>query len=254
MPGFVTAELIVWLNERKIIRPGYTTLQELVSATLSAERRCLGVLLAGTLDESAKAALAQLLVRDSTLSELAVLRQDAKDLGWRQMAREREKRITLEQLHGIAKALLPKLGISQQNVRYYASLANFYTAHDLRNLKLDQAHLYLLCYAWLRYRQLTDNLVDAMAYHMKRLEDESRADAKQSFVAEQVRRQQETPRVGRLLLLYVDDTVANTTPFGNVRQRAYKILPKDALALIGQRMSIKPASKLSLHWHRRWMA
>ncbi|MCC8471600.1 Tn3 family transposase [Xanthomonas phaseoli] len=247
-PSFVAAELIVWLNERKIIRPGYTTVQELVSATLSAERRRLGGLLAEVLDDSAKAALSQLLVRDNTLSELAVLRQDAKDFGWRQMAREREKRTILEPLHGIAKTLLPKLGISQQNVRYYASLANFYTVHDLRNLKPDQTHLYLLCYAWLRYRQLTDNLVDAMAYHMKRLEDESRAGAKQSFVAEQVRRQQETPRVGRLLLLYVDDTVADTTPFGNVRQRAYKIIPKDALQLVGHRMSIKPASKLALHW------
>jgi hypothetical protein len=30
-------------------------------------------------------------------------------------------------------------------------------------------------------------------------------------------------------LLYVDDTVADATPFGTVRQRAYKIMPEDAL-------------------------
>lgn len=211
MPGFVAAELIAWLNEHKIIRPGYTTLQELVSETLSAERRRLGGLLAEVLDDAAKAVLDQLLVRDNTLSQLAALKQDAKDFGWRQMVREREKRATLEPLHGIAKALLPKLGISQQNLLYYASLANFYTVHDLRNLKADQTHLYLLCYAWQRYRQLTDNLVDAMAYHMKQLEDESSAGAKQAFVAEQVRRHQETPQVGRLLSLYVDDSVADPT-------------------------------------------
>jgi hypothetical protein len=90
MPGFIAAELIVWLNEHKIIRPGYTTLQELVSEALSAERRRLGGLLAEVLDESAKTALGQLLVRDDTLSQLAALKQDAKDFGWRQMARERE--------------------------------------------------------------------------------------------------------------------------------------------------------------------
>ncbi|OOW86836.1 transposase [Xanthomonas campestris pv. vitiswoodrowii] len=247
-PGFIAAELIIWLNAYKVIRPGYTTLQELVRTVLSAERERLGGLLANVLDDRSKAALAKLLVRDNALSELAVLRQDAKDFGWRQMAREREKRATLEPLHAISKTLLPGLGISQQNVRYYASQANFYTVHDLRHLKPDQTHLYLLCYAWLRYRQLTDNMVDAMAYHMKRLEDESRAGAKQSFVAEQVRRQQETPRVGRLLLLYVDDTMADATPFGHVRQRAYRIMPKDALQLVGQRMSVKPASKLALHW------
>ena len=248
MPGFVAAELIVWLNEHKIIRPGYTTLQELVSETLSAERRRLGGLLAEVLDDAAKGVLAQLLVRDDTLSQLAALKQDAKDFGWRQMVREREKRATLEPLHGIAKALLPKLGISQQNLLYYASLANFYTVHDLRNLKADQTHLYLLCYAWQRYRQLTDNLVDAMAHHMKQLEDESSAGAKQAFVAEQVRRHLEAPKVGRLLSLYVDDSVADPTPFGEVRQRAYKIMSRDTLQSTAQRMSVKPTGKLALHW------
>lgn len=248
-PGFVAAELIVWLNEHKIIRPGYTTLQELVSEALSAERRRLGGLLADVLNEPAKAVLGQLLVRDDTLSQLAALKQDAKDFGWRQMAREREKRATLEPLYRIAKALLPRLGISQQNMLHYASLVNFYTIYDLRRLRPDQAHLYLLCYAWVRYRQLSDNLVDAMAYHMKQLEEESSAEAKQSFAAEQTRRQKNTPQqVGRLLSLYIDDSVPDPTPFGDVRQRAYKIMPRDTLQTTAQRMSEKPLNKLALHW------
>ena len=196
-PSFIVAELLAWLNEHKIVRPGYTTLQTLISEALSAERRRLGGLLGEVLDGAAKAALAQLLVRDDTLSELAALKQDAKDFGWRQMAQEREKRARLEPLYRIAMALLPRLAISQQNLHYYASLANFYTVHDLRSLKPEQTHLYLLCYAWLRYRQLTDNLVDALGYHMKQLEDESKARARKHFMAEQVRRQHETPQVGR---------------------------------------------------------
>ncbi|MBE9401953.1 Tn3 family transposase [Acinetobacter albensis] len=249
MPGFIAAELIVWLHDHKIVRPGYTTLQELVSETLSAERRRLSGLLAEVLDDATKDILAQLLVRDDTLSQMAALKQDAKDFGWRQMMREREKRALLESLYRIAKSLLPKLGVSQQNLMYYASLVNFYTVHDMRNLKADQTHLYLLCYVWQRYRQLSDNLVDALAYHMKQLEEESSARAQKSFVAQQTYHQQETSQVGRLLLLYVDDKVADSTPFGNVRQHAYKIMSKDALQLTGQRMSVKPLSKLALHWH-----
>ncbi len=38
-PGFVVAELIAYLNEHKIVRPGYTTLQTLISAALATERR-----------------------------------------------------------------------------------------------------------------------------------------------------------------------------------------------------------------------
>jgi hypothetical protein len=151
-PGFIVAELIACLNEHKIVRPGYTTFQDLISEALSAERLRLGGLLEEVLDDAATAALAQLLVRDDTLSELAALKQDAKDFGWRQMTQEREKRAKLEPLYRIAKALLPKLAISQQNLLYYASLANFYTVYDLRRLKPEQTRLYLLCYAWQRYR------------------------------------------------------------------------------------------------------
>jgi hypothetical protein len=247
-PGFVAADLIVWLNEHKIVRPGYTTLQELISAALAAERCRLGELLAQALDESATAALAHLIARDDTLSELAVLRQDAKDFRWRQMAREREKRATLHPLYQIAKALLPTLGLSQQNLLYYASLATFYTVYDLRRLHPEQTRLYLLCYAWLRYRQLTDNLVDALAYHMKQVEDACSAAAQKSFDAEQRHRQQDTPQVGRLLSLYVDDTVTDTTPFGAVRQRAYTIMPREALQRAAARMSRKTTSKLARHW------
>jgi hypothetical protein len=194
----------------------------------------------------------QLLVRDDTLSELAALKQDAKDFGWQQMAREREKRAKLEPLYRIAKALLPSLAISQQNLHYYASLTYFYTVYDLRRLKVERANLYLLCYVWQRYRQLTDNLVDAASYHMKRLEDEGKARINEHFLAEQARRQQETPQIGRLLLLYVDEIVEDATPFGDVRKLAFKIMPKDALQTIGQRLSEKLASKLVMHLaHRR---
>jgi TnpA family transposase len=125
---------------------------------------------------------------------------------------------------------------------------NFYTVYDLRRLRLEQTHLYLLCYAWLRYRQLTDNLVDALAYQMKQLEEATSMAAKKSFEAEHLRRQQDTPKVGRLLSLYVDNSVTDLTLFGVVRQRAYKIMPREVLQSTAQRMSVKPTSKLARHW------
>ncbi|HET9642805.1 MAG TPA: DUF4158 domain-containing protein, partial [Burkholderiaceae bacterium] len=101
-PSFVVAELIAYLNAHKVERPGYTRLQRVIGEALSAERRRLADLLAAHLDTPTTELLAQLLVRDDTLSELAALKQDAKDFGWRQMVREREKRATLEPLYRTA--------------------------------------------------------------------------------------------------------------------------------------------------------
>lgn len=74
-PGFIVAELIAYLNEHKIVRPGYTTLQTLISTALSAERQRLGGLLTGMLDDASRKMVAQLLAHDDTLSELAALKQ-----------------------------------------------------------------------------------------------------------------------------------------------------------------------------------
>lgn len=247
-PGFVATELIIWLNEQKIIRPGYTTLQELVSSALSDERLRLGRILMERLDDAAIDGLNMLIERDDTLSQLAILRQDARNFGWRQMAHEREKRSILAPLHSKACDILPALNISQQNLLYYASLVNFYTVYDLRKLKPEQTRLYLLCYAWIRYRQFSDNLVDAMFFHMKQLEEQSRSIAKELLADVQEKHRRETTKIGRLLSLYVDDSVPDQATFGEVRQRAWKIMPREALKTTAQRMSVKPVSKLALQW------
>jgi Domain of unknown function (DUF4158) len=247
-PAFIVAELIVFLNEQKIVRPAYTTLQTLISETLSAERRRLGQLLDEMLDEPDKAALQQFLVREDTLSGLAALKQDAKHFGYRMMVLERQKRTALEPVYQLMKALLPTLAISQQNLNYYANLTHYYTIYDLRRLRPEQTYLYLLCYAWQRYRQLNDNLVEAMGYHMKQIEDETKERAEKQFSRYQTHKQQAAPQVGRLLLLYVDEAFDDATPFGSVRQRAFAIMPKDTLLITGRRLCEKHASQHELRW------
>lgn len=57
--------------------------------------------------------------------------------------------------------------------------------------------------------------VDAVGYHARQLEDETKALAKQAFIEQQLKQQKESPQLGRLLLLYVDDTVPDATPVRN---------------------------------------
>lgn len=247
-PSFVAMELVAALGEHKIIRPGYTTLQVIVSGALTAERHRLGGLLDGLLDEPLKVALAQLLVHEDTLSELAVLKQDAKNFGHQHMNRERDKRAMLAPLHHAAKELLPRLEISRQNLLYYASLVNYYTVFDLRRLKPEQTRLYLLCFAWLRYRQFTDNLVAAMNHIVRHYEAETKAQSQKRIQHEQVAQLRNNRKVGRLLLLYVDDQVSDSELFGTVRRRAWRIMGKDEVLAVGEHMSTKQLSSLALRW------
>jgi len=140
----------VFLIGQRIVRPGYSTLQTVIRDALRAERQRVEQLVEAALTDATREVLQQLLAQENTLSDLAALKQDAKSFRYRQTGVERQKRLTLAPLHAIAKALLPSLGLSQLNIAYYASLANFYTVYDLRRFKSGQTNLYLLCYAWQR--------------------------------------------------------------------------------------------------------
>ncbi|MGO8789212.1 MAG: Tn3 family transposase [Terriglobia bacterium] len=247
-PAFLLTGLMAFLIAQRIVRPGYTTLQTLIGDALSAERQRLEQRVEDALGDTARTALQQLLVRENTLSELAAIKQDAKNFRHKMMVAERQKRATLAPLYVTAKALLPSLDISQLNIAYYADLADYYTIYDLRRLKPSQCNLYLLCYAWQRYRQLSDNLIDALGYHMKQLEDDSKETANKQVVQIQAERQQAAPRVGRLLLLYVDDTLDDTTPFGSVRRQAFSIMPREALLSTGKLLAEKPVNQMDLRW------
>lgn len=246
--AFLLAELMVFLVGKRIVRPGYTTLQDLISNALTAERERLEQLVEAATTKTVRKALAQLLVSDNTLSELAALKQDAKSFSRSQMELERQKLRTLAPLYAIAKTLLPQFGISQLNIDHYASLANLYTVYDLRRFKPCQTNLYLLCYAWQRYRQITDNIVEAFGYHTHKLEEGTKATATAQAAKIHNEHQQASPRVGALLLLYVDNRIEDMTPFGTVRDRAYQIMPKESLRNTGQIMTEKPVSQLDLRW------
>ena len=243
-PTFVLIEVLAFLKARKIVRPGYTTLQTIITNALTAERRRLEQLIEGSLDADTNAALRNLLVREDTLSELAALKQDAKNFRYRMMAAERHKRVMLAPMHHTAKKLLPLLGISQQNIDYYASLVHYYTIFDLRRMKPGQCHLYLLCYAWQRYRQLSDNLVEAFDHHLRQIQQDTKEDSETAYAKATAERQQEAPQVGRVLLLYVDEAVDDATPFGAVRKQAFTILPREALLTASQRLCEKPVSQI----------
>ena len=150
-PSFIGLELLAVLRDRKIVRPGYTTLQSVISTALTVERKRLNHLVETALDTQTVKALRDLLARTETLPELAALaelKKDARNFHYKMMTAERQKRATLAPLYQAAKALLPTLGISQHNISRYADLALSYTIYDLRRMRPAQAHLYLLCYAW----------------------------------------------------------------------------------------------------------
>ncbi len=244
-PNFIARELISFLNDLKVVRPGYTTLQTIISKTLNDERKRISNILDRELTDDHKLSLDNFMIGDDVVSKLASLKQDAKNFGFKMMLKERHKHNLLEPLYNVAKDVIPKLNISKHNIDNYVNLANHYTIRDLRELKYNQNYLYLLCYILKRYQQLNDNLIEAFTYHVKKLDKTIKDKVKAHFVDDTTDSQE---KIGNLLLLYVDEKFDDSTLFSKVRKRAFKIMSKENILVLGQKMLNRPHRKKEFKW------
>ncbi len=249
-PQFIVMELLAFLREKKILRPGYTTLQTIISQALVIERNRLASLIKTSLSEADKLSLHHLLQQEETLSGLAELKRDAKDFKARMMDIERDKLVTIKPLYLIAKLLLPMLKLSQQNITYYASLVNYYSIYELRvKIKPEQSYLYLLCYIWQRYRQLNDNLMDAFCIHLKQFEDFLKTKSKEAHTQYVMEQQTEFGTMRRLAQFFVADEVTDDTRFGDVRQEAFtKVISKEKLQEQISNLDEKELTEIDFYW------
>lgn len=248
-PQFITMELLSQLEIQKIIRPGYTTLQTIISSAINVERKRLALIIQNDLTDEDKNILQSLLIEEGTLSKLAAIKQDAKDFKFHMMTEERQKMVTLAPIYQIAKRMIPNLKLSQQNMHHYASLIHYYTIYDLRErLRSEQTHLYLLCYGWKRYQQISDNLINAFCYHFKQMENKIKNFSNLQFSEHVVNQQDEFMTMKRLAHLYIDDSLSDDVSFGLVRKKAFSILSRDELVSKLSNLGKKTIQEADFYW------
>jgi TnpA family transposase len=245
-PQFIALGLLSYLTEQKIIRPRYTTLQAMVSIIINNERKRLAFILHESLTPEEKQALQKLLVNEGSLSELAAIKQDAKNFQKTMMSKEREKWHTLKPLYHLMQRLMPLLKLSQKNIQYYADLAEYYTVYDLRKkIKTGQTYIYLLCYVWRRYREINDNLITAFGFHFKQFDDGIKEKAIAQFSEKVVslhnEKLNESLTMKQLASYWVDDDWSDEVRFGDMREIVFStVIPREAL-----KNKIAPSKKKS---------
>lgn len=247
-PQFILHELFHFLKEQKIVRPGYTTMQTVVSEILTTERLRIKTCLQTHLIDPHKTILQKLIENDSTLVELAALKQDAKNFKFTEMGVEIKKHQTLKSLYTIANLIMPHLDLSQQNINYYASLIHYYNITDLQRFDDEKTYLYLLCYIIRRYQQVNDNLMTSLLVNVKKLEHEVKEKAKDQAVNDKDSLDQQ---IAKLLLIYVDDKLSDTTTFDIPRKQAFAILPKESIRSLANKMLKKKSQRINKQWIER---
>ena len=136
-------QLLDYCEHKKIIRPGYSTLQKIVSNALMKEEQRLLSKISG-IKQDTKQAIDELLAVDDLFYRLRSLKKEPKNFTTKEMRAELTKLQTINAIYLGGKIVVEQLDISRSNIDYYASLAEYYSIFSLKRMNIEKARLYLL--------------------------------------------------------------------------------------------------------------
>jgi hypothetical protein len=125
LPRFVMEELLSYCQLQNVLRPAYSSLQDIVSIALREERKRLVNKLYTDADKGLRGQLDKLLDNDELFYNLTLLKKDQKDFSTTEIKKSVAKQQLVIEIYRESQILMPKLGISEQNIIYYANLSLF---------------------------------------------------------------------------------------------------------------------------------
>ena len=189
------------------------------------------------LDGSDIEALKHLLSDSQGLYEITLLKREPKDFSLSEIKREIHRQQQIRDLYQLAKRLLPYLLISNESIKYYASLVSYYSVYKLKRFNEWTAYVYLLCFVYHRYQRQYDNLILSLIHHVRRYVDETKVASKERVYQYRIEANQDLQKAGQVLKLFTNDSIAEQTPFHQVQALAFSILQRQKLDFIADHIA-----------------
>ncbi|OUR97978.1 hypothetical protein A9Q81_11990 [Gammaproteobacteria bacterium 42_54_T18] len=235
-PHYMFDECLAFFGQNNISLAGYTTLQDIISEVLSEERQRTENILSAHMSDTTRQRLKNILASKGALNSLSVYKGSAKDFSPKELDQEIRTHDTIKDVYYELKSLIDKLGLSQGNLSYYASIVHHQSLYKIRRFPEWQGLLYVACYLFFRYRETNDKLVTAFQYLVRKQNESAKASAKQSVADELEVIRDKLKYAGNILRFFVDDKVSDSTTFGDIRKQAFSLISKDEISMISQHL------------------
>jgi len=109
---------------------------------------------------------------------------------------------------------------------------SYYSVKDIKQMRREITHAYLLCFISYRYQTVNDNLVNTFLYRVGKFIDEAKKATKEQMAQERLEANQHLINAGKILDLFTDETIPNKTIFGTIKERAFGILKKEQFGIV----------------------
>jgi hypothetical protein len=212
-------------------------MQDIVSKSINMERNRLSSIVKEHITDNEEKSLQELLIREDSQYLLTVLKKEPKDFTYKEISRELDKQKTLKPLYELADKLLPMLEISNDNIRYYSSLINYYSIFRIKRLHTGISKVYIICFIYYRYQRINDNLINTLIFYVRKYIDQAKVGAKLQIYLLKAEGNRQADNASKVLNLFIDDKIPDNTVFGDVKKIAFSILQKDKFPLVTQYIS-----------------
>ena len=179
---------------------------------------------------------------------IGVLKHEPKDFSYKQMQQEVARRKFFQPLYEFAHTFLVTTGISNESVKYYASLVQFYTVYKLQRIAVATTRLYLLCFAYHRFRQINDNLIEAFIHLIDQYEQAAKLATEEAAQTAMIEATEHLKAAGQVLNLFVDPSIPANTPFRKVKATAFSLLEPERFPVVSDFMRNVEFDKTGCEW------
>lgn len=248
-PLYILREALQYLTQLRIIAPPYRFLQEMVGRVVAGERKRVSELLNRALTPEVEELLDTLLRADERLYRISALKHEAKDFSYKELRREVERRKFFQPLYEFTKEFLTTAGLSAESSKYFASLVKFYTVYKLQRMPLATARLFLLCFAYHRFLQINDNLIEAFVHLVDQYESEAKSAAEAAMQQAFIDATANLKAAGQVLTLFIDKSIPEDAPFAEVKEKAFSLLQPEQFAVVADYMRNIAFDKTAYQWN-----
>ena len=107
---------------------------------------------------------------------------------------------------------------------------------------------YLLCFAYHRFRQINDNLIEAFIHLVDQYEQQAKLAAEASMQQALADAAENLAAAGEVLGLFVDASITGDTPFAEVKEKAFSILEPNRFPIVSNYMRNIAFDKIGFEW------
>ena len=232
-PIYIFNELCQFFENEKVIVPKYTTMQEFIGKILTIEKQRLTSIVTLNVKKEICDYLDNLVaVKIDNNYEINFIKKSPKDFSFKEIKQEIKRGNKIREIYPLIKNIASLFLISNECLKYYASLVDFYSTYRLSELNKEFVRVYLICYFHNRYEKFNDNIINAFISHVNNYKKEAEAFANNKILTLKLDGNKNVKKAAKILRIFIDKSIPENEAFSTTKGRALKHLDEDKISIV----------------------